>query len=56
MDCTVVVLPSVPELGVAVGRANVVVATGGDAALVLEEQQDQRTAGYILQTWNHQRG
>ena len=29
MDCTVVVLPSVPELGVA-GRAKVEVATGGD--------------------------
>ena len=34
MDCTVVVLPSVPVLGVAVGRAKVEVATGGDMARV----------------------
>ena len=33
MDCTVVVLPSVPELGVA-GRAKVEVATGGDMSRV----------------------
>jgi len=24
-------------------------------SLGLEEQQDRRTAGYVLQTWNHQR-
>ncbi len=47
MDCTVVVLPSVPVLGVVVGIAKVEVATGGEmsvlvqAALVLKEQQDQ---------------
>ena len=34
MDFTVVVLPSVPELGVAVGRAKVEVATGGDMSRV----------------------
>ncbi len=34
MDCTVVVLPSVPELGVAGGRAIVEVATGGDMSRV----------------------
>ena len=34
MDCTVVVLPSVPELGVAVGRAKVEVATGGDMSRI----------------------
>jgi hypothetical protein len=34
MDCTVVVLPSVPELGVAGGRAKVEVATGGDMSCV----------------------
>jgi len=34
MNCTVVVLPSVPELGVAVGRAKVEVATGGDMSRV----------------------
>ena len=33
MDCTVVVLSSVPELGVA-GRAKVEVATGGDMSRV----------------------
>ena len=35
MDCTVVVLPSVPERGVAVGRAKVEVATGGDSIFEL---------------------
>ena len=34
MDCTVVVLPSVPELEVAVGRTKVEVATGGDMSRV----------------------
>ncbi len=35
MDCTVVVIPSAPELGVAVGRrAKVEVATGGDVSRV----------------------
>ena len=33
MDCTVVVLPSVPELEVAVGRAKVEVATGGTGSV-----------------------
>ena len=34
MDCTVVVLPSVPVLGVVVGRAKVEVATGGEMSRV----------------------
>ena len=34
MDCTVVVLPSVPELEIAVGGAKVEVATGGDMSRV----------------------
>jgi hypothetical protein len=34
MDCTVVVLPSVPELEVAVGGAKVEVATGGGMSRV----------------------
>jgi hypothetical protein len=34
MDCTVVVLPSVPVLGVVVGRAKVEVATGGKMSRV----------------------
>jgi hypothetical protein len=34
MDYTVVELPSVPELGVAVGRAKVEEATGGDMSRV----------------------
>ena len=59
MDCTVVVLPSVP---IAVGRAKVEVATGGDMSRVgtgsvgfgrIARSED---GGDVLQTWNHQRG
>jgi len=42
MDCTVVVLPSVPELGVAGGRAIVEVATGGDMSRVNPQYEQQR--------------
>jgi hypothetical protein len=34
MDCTVVVLPSAPVLGVVVGRAKVEAATGGEMSRV----------------------